>query len=404
MIKRIELINFMSHRHTVIEPAKGLTVIVGENNTGKSALISALQVLCRNAPGDYMVSHGERECIIRVVTEEEDEIEWKRKNRTVSYVINGTDIHRLGGGVPDALHERLRLGLVETEGDPFEIHFGEQKKPIFLLNESPSRRATFFASSSDTIKLIEMQNLHRRNVQDAKTLENELVRREAELHDRMGKLVSIDALGQFIDDLEKQYGDIADDMDAAVRLYEKIDALEYAREVVSRFIAMASATAFLSPPPSFSDTAGIKDLIEKIVALSIRRDKNADRIEAYRPLAPPPEMADVSTVGAIIRRFEKGLSDVMYYEVAAGSVSMLTPPPEMADVDWLRNHIRKMTAAAADCKSQKDAVEKSNREIAEAGRLLAACIEKQRICPTCGQEMDPALFIGTTPLVAGRKK
>ena len=36
MITRIELTNFMSHKHTVIEPAAGLTVLVGPNNIGKS--------------------------------------------------------------------------------------------------------------------------------------------------------------------------------------------------------------------------------------------------------------------------------------------------------------------------------------------------------------------------------
>lgn len=46
MIRRIELINFMSHRRTLIEPAAGLTVLVGPNNCGKSAVVSALQILC----------------------------------------------------------------------------------------------------------------------------------------------------------------------------------------------------------------------------------------------------------------------------------------------------------------------------------------------------------------------
>ena len=49
MITRIELTNFMSHAHTVIEPAPGLTVLVGPNNCGKSAVVAALQIICQNA-------------------------------------------------------------------------------------------------------------------------------------------------------------------------------------------------------------------------------------------------------------------------------------------------------------------------------------------------------------------
>jgi predicted ATP-dependent endonuclease of OLD family len=42
MIKRIELTNFMSHEHTVLEPAAGLTLLIGPNNCGKSAVVAAL--------------------------------------------------------------------------------------------------------------------------------------------------------------------------------------------------------------------------------------------------------------------------------------------------------------------------------------------------------------------------
>ena len=58
MIRSITLENYMSHARTVIEPAGGLTVLVGENNCGKSAVVSALQTLCHNENGDYMVRHG----------------------------------------------------------------------------------------------------------------------------------------------------------------------------------------------------------------------------------------------------------------------------------------------------------------------------------------------------------
>jgi predicted ATPase len=169
MIRKITLQNFMSHRHTVIEPASGLTVLVGDNNCGKSAVVAALQILCRNASGDYMVRHGENECKIIVETDEGHIVEWKRKGGTVSYTLNGKAIHRLRGGIPDDLHKLLRIPMVfpQDGGDPFDIHFGEQKKPIFLLDEPGSRAAKFFASSSDAEVLIRMQILHKKNVQNA---------------------------------------------------------------------------------------------------------------------------------------------------------------------------------------------------------------------------------------------
>ena len=70
MIKKITLKNYMSHTHTVIEPAvPGLTVLTGPNNWGKSAVVSALQALCGNEEGGYMVRHDEKECRVIVETD-----------------------------------------------------------------------------------------------------------------------------------------------------------------------------------------------------------------------------------------------------------------------------------------------------------------------------------------------
>src|SRR5207249_2659632 len=160
MIRRIILENYMSHTRTVIEPAPGLTVLVGPNNCGKSAVVSALQSLCDNAMGAYMVRHDEKEARVTVETDEDDghTTVWRRKANTASYNIDGHDISR-GRSVPEDLHKLLRLPKVDAgeSNEPFEIHFGTQKSPIFLLNEPDSRAALFFASSSDASFLVEMQ-------------------------------------------------------------------------------------------------------------------------------------------------------------------------------------------------------------------------------------------------------
>src|SRR5437868_12245115 len=100
MIKRILLENYMSHPRTEIEPAAGLTVLVGPNNCGKSAVVSALQTLCNNASGDYMVRHDEKEVRVTVETDDGHTLTWKRRGTVVSYVIDGRDVHRLRGGIP----------------------------------------------------------------------------------------------------------------------------------------------------------------------------------------------------------------------------------------------------------------------------------------------------------------
>src|SRR5436305_651144 len=125
MITRIELTNFMSHEHTVIEPAADLTVLVGPNNCGKSAVVAALQILCTNAEATYVLRHGEKECAVVVNTDDGHVVEWRRKT-SPRYLIDGQTFDRLGkGGQPAELRPALRLGPINDDGEgDFDVHFG----------------------------------------------------------------------------------------------------------------------------------------------------------------------------------------------------------------------------------------------------------------------------------------
>jgi DNA repair ATPase RecN len=203
MITRIELKNFMSHQHTVIEPAAGLTVLVGPNNIGKSAVVAALQILCRNERSNYVMRHGERECSVAVTTDDGHSIEWRRKN-SPSYVIDATLFDRLGrGGVPNELQPALRLPTVDdSNGDDFDVHFGTQKAPIFLLGSSEANAARFFASSSDVIQLVSIQKRHKEKLAAAQQRKNHLEDESRRVNHDLGLLTS--ALEQLSEQLFQQ--------------------------------------------------------------------------------------------------------------------------------------------------------------------------------------------------------
>ena len=163
----------MSHGRTEIDLADGLTVLTGPNNCGKSAVVAALQILATNGRSTHVLRHGAKSCRVIVETDDGHTICWERKKKTVKYTIDGEDIHRVGTSVPESLHDMLRLDRVETESgktrNEYDIHFGEQKSPIFLLGETGSRAASFFASSSDASRLVEMQHLHRQKLREQRS-------------------------------------------------------------------------------------------------------------------------------------------------------------------------------------------------------------------------------------------
>jgi exonuclease SbcC len=381
MIERIELVNFMSHPHTVLDLDQGLTVLVGENNSGKSAIVSALQVLCTNAQGDYMVRHGQKECLVRVRTSEGHTLEWKRKGRTVSYTVNGRDVHRLGGAVPEDLHELLRLPRVETENDVFDIHFGEQKEPIFLLNASPGKRATFFASSSDTIKLIEMQNLHKRKVQDAKWKEARL-KQDVDRHQaRLDRLDPVEGIGTRLDGLEKMHAgirrdedwmadlardlrvldkagrdlDAARDISLAVRslsapppledtrpLQALLAGLERQGGVIELEKSRERAMHRLQSPPALHDVAPVRGLISSLEDLNRQRSRNEDISKAVGPLQAPPMLVDTKHLKEMTERLGQTSQNLERQQVRLELLAHVAGPPELADIQQLQSLLRQM--------------------------------------------------------------
>ena len=120
MIRKIVLENYMAHARTVIEPAAGLTVLIGPNNCGKSAIIHALEMICYNSDAaDYAIRHGAKKAVVTVETEDDDgtvhTICWWRKERTAGYIIDGREISGLGKGkTPDDLHQYLKMPMIES--------------------------------------------------------------------------------------------------------------------------------------------------------------------------------------------------------------------------------------------------------------------------------------------------
>ena len=206
----------MSHERTVIEPAAGLTVLVGPNNCGKSALVAALQILCHNAKSNYVLRHDAKRCEVIVETSDGHIVNWsKKKSGSPKYVINGEEFDRLRQGIPKELHEILGLSKVTCEKDTFDIHFGEQKSPVFLLNDSGKAAAQFFASSSDAIRLVEMQDRHKSNVRTFKRDQNRLAQLKEQLCEDIASLKPLDSIDERLTKCEQQYACLLYTSDAA---------------------------------------------------------------------------------------------------------------------------------------------------------------------------------------------
>lgn len=444
MIRRIELVNFMSHDATVIEPSDGLTVLVGPNNCGKSAVVTALQILATNDNSTYVLRHNESDCTVTVTTSDPDPsdpdttenhiVQWGRTRDAPRYVIDGVRFDRLGrGAVPDELHAALRLPKVVTDDDrKFDVHFGGQKSPIFLLNDPPSHAAQFFASSSDAATLIAMQNLHQKRTADAKREQKELSAQLLQFERELAALEPVDALVARVCANEEAYQEIARTA-IQVQQCEAVSAsLLVAINAVDRAQSRATVLARVPAPPVMGDEAALAHTFTSL-ATAHRNQRNADAVRrAVRLLSIPPAMGDTAGLSQCLRSLDAATQSVVRTRKLRTAVESLTAPPALArDTDLrvavdalagahetarrthclrtrlaplkpldefpaprpLRESISAIEQAAALVDEHSTGAQSARTGLALLALEIARWVQEHPSCPICGSSLDASRLV-----------
>jgi hypothetical protein len=395
MIRRIILENYMAHGRTMIEPAAGLTVLVGPNNCGKSAVAHALQTLCYNKPADFAVRHGEKEASVTVETDDGHVLTWRRRKNVVSYVIDGREIGRLGqAGVPEDLHRYLRMPRIDPpneSGAPFYVHFGLQKSPIFLLDDPPARAATFFASSSDAEKLLEMQKRHREKVKDARRDQDRLTSEGNALDRRLEATASIGDLAERMTELQQSHARLTESDRGVAARKDLLNRLDRSRKQRERHQARVLAAQLLLNPPTLADTGPLSQIIMRFKRTDDRLRRDAFRSSAVVPLQLPPAWKNTTALRQLIDKLDAAAVTSRRAGVVLHGVTPLNSPPEedrqkSLSLASLIIRCRELTARRAAAKAE---LLMAHRDLDALGQQVRAWIEQHPNCPTCGAPTRP---------------
>lgn len=427
MIQKIALKNFMSHIDTVLELGPGLNVITGPNNCGKSAIVAAIQLVCRNhLTGEVVVRHGSKECSVTIWTDDQHEITWKRKGKEVSYTIDGTEYSRLKGKVPEILHEILKLPEIEEGDQSFDLHFGLQKEPIFLLDETGSKAAKFFASSSDAARLIQMQSLHRsRNTNRKATLK--LLREQSDdLAVQIEQLSPVVELRQSSDALVAQYESIqaktADNEEMSNRLIQIKDHFAQLVEDQQRLSILGqlpewpefvstddledwlteyssthsiaeylskrrSVLEDLSPPPLVEDTNRLATAIQQLESMSRTADESNARLCVLSSLQQPPGLKNVRELQLLIAQLRKEESKYEKLSSRHALLGKLVTPPELVD-QTLSSKIEILKSTVMLHQQHEAHVRELEKSQHQVQQEIKQWLRKHPECPVCHRQWD----------------
>jgi DNA repair exonuclease SbcCD ATPase subunit len=143
MIETLLIRNFQSHKRTELKFDKGVNCIIGPTDSGKTAIIRALQWLFWNTPSGnaFCSDWSENDTTVKILG-------WQHWNKaTDDYFERGIDkkggyylhgdvmLRAFGQTIPEEVKKYFNMS---------EINIQEQQDSPFLLNESPGKIAAFF--------------------------------------------------------------------------------------------------------------------------------------------------------------------------------------------------------------------------------------------------------------------
>jgi DNA repair exonuclease SbcCD ATPase subunit len=339
MIKKIHLENFMAHKATSIELAPGVTVITGPNNIGKSAVVEAIRYLVYNPSPKNVIRHGAKKALVRIELDSGESIVWQRQDKSASYAIEQPDrepeaYYKFGRDVPEDVRTLLRLNEVEIENEKkIDIHLGNQREPIFLLDRPGSHAAAFFAASSEADYLLKMQQALKRRVDLAKTTRKAL---DAELAAIARQLKGYEPLA----DLEIRLNQVEALYSSIVETEQQLPALENIRgellqtQILLHFeVQAAAALESLAGPPVLEDTTALSLLLSELTENTRQRHLEKARAGAIVNIISPPDLAPTSDLEALLAQTLETRTHLANTLALARVLAGLTPPPATAEVE-----------------------------------------------------------------------
>lgn len=258
-IRKIRLVNCLSHEDTTIPLSPGVTILTGDHNIGKSAIVTCLRAVAYGESHDGLIRHECDAMRVEIDLAGGERLTWERRRkgnpRTLYRLTNvhGDVLHEGGSGreVPDWV--TAKIGIARIDG--LDVQIGSQKNPVFLLNEPDTKRAAILSVGRESGLLDAVRRVWKRQMdEDRRTIregEAQLTRYRVRLS------AGLPALATIRESLTTLQG-LKDSIEASQDYIAQGDAIQ-CRLVRAQSIQKCSAAcqevaSRLAAPPSLAST------------------------------------------------------------------------------------------------------------------------------------------------------
>ncbi|MBS4871328.1 MAG: AAA family ATPase [Peptoniphilus sp. oral taxon 375] len=225
-IKSLHLKNFQSHEDTILEFLPGLNVILGNSDSGKSAIVRGLRWLFYNEPmGADFLQRGKTQVEVTAEFYDGTILKRSRQKATNAYdltLATGETMHFEGFGrtVPKEIVDYLNLRKFPlSPTDDLTLNIADQLEGPFLLQEKDSNKANAIGRLVGIHYIDQAQ----RNVnRDIKALNQDLKYEENSLEELLEKKKEY----AFIEDKKKLLKNLQEIIEKGKKAEEKKEVLE----------------------------------------------------------------------------------------------------------------------------------------------------------------------------------
>lgn len=400
-IRFIRLVNFMSHVDTTLQLAPGVNALLGSVNLGKSVFMRALRAVAYGESADTDIRHGEKRLEAHIGLEHGRTLIFSRERKRSPVNLwavygpdgeiveeHGTRYESGGRAVPDWVEKVLQMPLM----DGLDIHVSHQKKPVFLLGDNASKRASVLSVGQESSHIQAMIARHK----EWCTADNATIRNgEKEIgavRARIAAMLPLEGFRSQLTSIDTQTSVIEVSQARVAGVPEIIARVDRAgrceSDVSSRVRILAALPADI---PAIASTEALLGVGRRIKG----------RVDAIRMLEPQvaalavlpsdtPEIADTSRCAFLAEKLKAGHDKVAGATVSLGVLSEI---PENLPETYETARLAEITSRVSRF---NDLVRDRERILGDLDTEIEACRNELaetlkasgNLCPLCQSEIS----------------
>ncbi|NCU32955.1 MAG: hypothetical protein EOM23_08510 [Candidatus Moranbacteria bacterium] len=171
----VKIKNFQAIKEAELTFDRGVTVIVGASNNGKSSIIRAIEAAINNKGGNAFINYGADACEITVEDNGKKVVWYKHKNSTKSYYeIDGKKLNKIGQKSLEEVGQFLNMQEVQINNDKFRLNFWKQLDFPFLVGSTHYQLFDFISKSKDQETIAALQDKSAEEIKKTSSAASEL--------------------------------------------------------------------------------------------------------------------------------------------------------------------------------------------------------------------------------------